>query len=268
MQHRTFDRAVLGPPDSRRGDGRRGAGEPGDGRVTRVLPLAADHHHHGDDRQDETRDPGHHLGRGRQPARDVMQPGRDIVGQFRAAERKSPDIAEHHRDDRQREHREQQVRRAAHPAGTVRHPAGTVRHPAGAARRASRGHPAGRGLLHAGIGPAGRLIPSARHHDIRLPGVTSSTPPRRPPITPDMPVVCAKPGRAAGRLRPAVQARRNRNADLDEQPLLQRTDTRTQAIATGHLHPNRDHPHPGRGLSPDDDDAGLEGGVHGFCQTK
>ena len=170
VQHRTFDRAVLGPPDSRRDDGSRGAGEPGDGRVARVPPLAADHHHHGDDRQDETRDPGHHLGRERQPARDVMQPGRDIVGQFRAAERKSPDIAEHHRDDRQREHREQQVGRAAHAVGTVRHPGGV-------ARRASREYPAGRGLLHAGIGPAGRLVPSARHHDIRLPGVTPSTPP-------------------------------------------------------------------------------------------
>jgi hypothetical protein len=46
-----------------------------------------------------------------------------------------------------------------------------------------------------------------------------------------MPVVCAKPGRAACRLRLAARARRNRNADLDEQPLLQLPDTRTRATA-------------------------------------
>jgi hypothetical protein len=35
---------------------------------------------------------------------------------------------------------------------------------------------------------------------------------------------------------------------MDEQPLLQLPDTRTRATAADHLHRNRDHPYPARGL--------------------
>ena len=159
VQHGMLDCAVLGPPHGRRGHGRRGAGDPRGRRVARVLPLAAYQHHQGDDRQSGTGYAGHDFGPERQPARDVMHPGRHVVGQLSAAERKSPDRADHQRDDRERKHREEQVGRAAHPAG---------------------------GVLHAGSGRAGRLVPRACRHGIGATRRHARHPPRRPEIAPNL----------------------------------------------------------------------------------
>ena len=159
VQHGALDRAVLGPPDARRGQGPGGTDEPGGDRVAHVPPLIADQHHHGDDRQDEAADPGDDLGRELQPGREMRQPARDIVGQLRAAQRERMDGAEHHRDDREREHREQQVSRTAHPA---------------------RAHPVRTHPVRASPARAGQSRRrSALRHNSWLPGVIPRTPTRR-----------------------------------------------------------------------------------------
>ena len=113
VDHRVRDGAALGPPDGpRHGRGRRG-GQRGDAGVERVPPLVTHQDDQDQDREQETADAGGHRGQRRQPARDVLQPVRDVVRQLGAAERKGPDRADHDDHDRQREDREQQVRRTA-----------------------------------------------------------------------------------------------------------------------------------------------------------
>ncbi len=89
-------------PRDRGSGSRHGGGASGSARVQCTAAFAPQENYQSDHHESETADRSDYFSTRGQPARDVDQPTCDITREFRAANWKSADKAEHRRDQRQR----------------------------------------------------------------------------------------------------------------------------------------------------------------------